>query len=279
MVLGVAPLSAIRLPAVEFVRAAADAGFGQVGLRPLTVQETDGYCPTGVDAPDFDTLRGVLAETGMKVLDIEVCSATPALRREDWLGALGLGQALGARFLNIVGDDPDPDSLVRTVNAICADAREHGIVPILEPVAFRPLNDFDRAVRIARDAGCRVELDVLHFQRTGASLQTVRDDPAMFPVVQLCDGPARLDPADPELRELAGSDDPHDVAIAEVRDRRLLPGEGGIPIPELLAALPDSEISVEIPHGPRQAARGDHAHLADLYRSASAYLSSLTPAH
>jgi hypothetical protein len=58
----------------------------------------------------------------------------------------------------------------------------------------------------------------------------------LLPYVQLCDGP--FDPVQP----------PEDVALTEARTGRLLPGDGALPLRDLVAALPrDADLAVEAP--------------------------------
>jgi sugar phosphate isomerase/epimerase len=82
-------------------------------------------------------------------------------------------------------------------------------------------------------------VDALHVQRCGVSLGALRAvDPALISYVQLCDAPLAAPGAGP-----ASAD-----AVHEARAARLLPGEGRLPLRELLAALPDGlSVAVEAP--------------------------------
>lgn len=268
--LGVAPLSAISTPAVEFVHAAHQAGFASVGLRPFRVSDTDPAFPLDLTSAEFRALKGALDETGVTVLDIEVLSVTPELTIDDWLPGIAAGAELGASFLNIVGDDDSLTRFADTVGRITEDARDHGILPVLEPVAYRPFRSFDRAFDIAKDVGCAVELDMLHFLRTGADIGTIRRNAALIPVVQICDAPATIMERADELRAFAADDTPAALEVAESRSSRLLPGDGVVPIRELLAAIaPSTPISVEIPNAALRADR-DAAAFLGLLRSRTA---------
>jgi sugar phosphate isomerase/epimerase len=101
---------------------------------------------------------------------------------------------------------------------------------------FSECTSFEQAVRLvmlarvdgADDAG--VLVDALHLVRSGGTAAQVgvyaAEFPEMFPYVQICDAPL--------LSPRGG--------VAQVRDeavhRRLLPGEGELPLLPLLAALP-----------------------------------------
>lgn len=277
--LGVAPLSAMTTPPHEFIRAAHAAGFTSVGLRPMTISPTDAPFPLDLRSADFAAVTDALAETGLEVVDIEVLSVTPQRHRDDWLPMLDVGAALGASFVNIVCDDPSLEHFAETLALITADAHERGIEPVLEPVAFRPLNSFPRAIEIARAVGCSVELDALHFQRTGAELATIAENADIIPIFQLCDAPATITEIVDTLRPLASDDSDTALAIAEARAHRLLPGEGAVPIRQLLEVLPENvRISVEIPNTALRADRNASDYLALLFDASERFLTATTAA-
>lgn len=276
--LGVAPLSAITTPPDEFIRAAHAAGFGWVGLRLMAVTDTDVPVPTDIRSAGFARVQEALNDTGVGVLDIEVLSVTPERRREEWLPVMEAGAALGASLLNIVCDDPALDRFTETLAVITADAQSLGMQPVLEPVAYRPLNSFPRAFEIARQVGCAVELDALHFLRTGGELSTIADNADIIPVFQLCDAPATIAENADVLRGLAVDDTDTALAIAESRAHRLLPGDGAVPIQQLLDLLPTTvRISVEIPNTELRGQRSAGEYLASLYSAARTYLASADP--
>ena len=75
-------------------------------------------------------------------------------------------------------------------------------------------------------------------------------DPALLGYLQLCDAPAApphgIGGAGPDAARPAGQRG--DDAVLEARTGRLLPGEGELPLAELLGALPDSlPVSAEAP--------------------------------
>jgi sugar phosphate isomerase/epimerase len=214
-----------------------------------------------------------LRDTGIQALDAEVFSITPATQRADWMVVLAAAEALGINYLNVVGNNPDAGAFGEAVGRLTDDAREHGILPVVEPIAYRHLNTYDDAVALAAQTGCAVELDILHFIRTGARLETVADHPGLFPILQLCDAPLLIDDHGLVLEELAENSDPLLRMVAESRFLRLLPGAGDAPIHALLEVLPDSvHISMEVPNLPLRGGLPAEEYLQLLYRSASEYL-------
>ena len=78
----------------------------------------------------------------------------------------------------------------------------------------------------------------MHFSRLGGiPAHIVRVDPSLFRYAQICDASA----------DMPGPGDTPGL-IREARTGRLLPGEGVLPLAELVAALPDTvPLAVEAP--------------------------------
>ena len=90
----------------------------------------------------------------------------------------------------------------------------------------------------ARRSNTAVLIDALHFSRSGGVPAHVKDvDPALFRYVQICDASSDM-PAQTDTPAL----------IREARTGRLLPGEGVLPLRELVAALPPGlPLAIEAP--------------------------------
>lgn len=270
--LGVAPLTALDATVEEYVTAAASAGLDAVGVRPYPVVDTDPDFPA-VNTPRFNDLKKRIADHGLSVLDIEVFTVASNTVRDDWAPIIDAGHQLGARYMNIVGVAEDPSFFENTIGEITADAAEAGIVPVLEPVAYRALNSFSQAIDIANRVGCKVELDMLHFLRTGASIDLILDNPDMFPVLQLCDAPKDIGTIRDELIPFSASGSDLDLQIAESRNLRQLPGEGDAPIGALLEIVgPHTSISIEIPNARVRASLDVSAYFALLAEHARTFL-------
>jgi sugar phosphate isomerase/epimerase len=77
-------------------------------------------------------------------------------------------------------------------------------------------------------------IDNLHLSRSGGSVaQLAALDPARFPYLQIADAPAQV-PTEPM------------ALLDEAINGRLLPGQGALPIDELLAAVPHVPLSFEV---------------------------------
>jgi len=254
--IGIAHLTLLCLSPPELVSTAAEAGYDFVGIRVKAVTEGEHQYPMQPGSPmSRETLRR-LDDTGLTVRDIEFLTLRPDTGPDDWRPALEAGAALGASTFSVVGVDDDPARLTDTVARLTADGAAYGIRPTLEPISYQPVSRVADAAAIARATGAAVLLDALHIQRGGSSLDDVRAlEPELVPCIQLCDGPLAV----PQTLELPaelplGMKADGSVLQVEARVQREVVGEGGLPLAELLAAVPAATpISVEVPHARLQA--------------------------
>jgi sugar phosphate isomerase/epimerase len=223
----------------DLVLAAADAGFDAVGLRVRPAGDEPAYPMIGDSAMMRETVIR-LAGTGVQVLDVEVLRLRPDSRHRDALRILDAGARLGARHVLVIGNDPDEDRLVDRFAAVCEAAQQRGLRACLEFMIFssvRTLTDASRVVDRAAHPAAAILVDALHLQRSGGTPADVaRVPPDRLPYAQVCDGAAV--PVRPSEA----------TALAEARTGRLLPGDGELPLRDLVCALPgDASLAVEAP--------------------------------
>jgi sugar phosphate isomerase/epimerase len=273
--IGLAHLSALHLSPPELVDAAAAAGFTSIGIRvyPATRGETQYPMAAG----SFMSARTIerLAATGLVVRDVEVLTLDGIRGRREWEPVLEAGAALGASVLNVIGGDPDRARLTDSLAALVEDARKYGVRPSIEPISYQPLDSIPAAGLLAEQTGCGIMLDALHFVRAGGRTAELKALPARaVTVIQLCDGPAET-PALPVPHRMPLEQDVNGSARQiESRAKRLAPGEGVFPLREILAALPDAPVSVEVPDVWAVEAHGTAAHLKHLQTAADNLIGS-----
>ena len=107
---------------------------------------------------------------------------------------------------------------------------------MIEFMVFRgiaTIEDAQRLIGLAGHENLGICVDALHLQRSGGSPASLRGiDPKSICCVQLCDASAVAPPVE-EIPK-------------EARFGRLYPGEGGLPLEDLIAAVPpDIPLSVE----------------------------------
>jgi sugar phosphate isomerase/epimerase len=102
----------------------------------------------------------------------------------------------------------------------------------------RTLADAARMIARSERTNASVLIDALHWSRSGGVLADVATvDPSRLRYAQLCDASADM-PGPTDTARL----------IAEARTGRLLPGDGVLPLRELISALPiDTPLAIEAP--------------------------------
>jgi sugar phosphate isomerase/epimerase len=200
-----------------------------------------------------------LNDTGISVLDVEVLRFRPDTEHDQILRILDAGAQLGAHNVLVICNDPDEQRVVDRFAATCDAAADRGMRACLEFMIFssvKTLGDARRVVAKADHRAGAILVDSLHLQRSGGTPAEVAALPReLLPYAQLCDGPF-----DPVLPAEA-------VAQTEARTGRLFPGDGALPLRDLVHALPaGAPLAVEAPvaalAGSPAAERIRRAHLA-----------------
>jgi len=237
--LGVAHLTALELPPPVLVREAAKAGFASVGLRVAPVAPGAIEYPLKMGTEAQQELRRILQGEGVRLYDVEFFPLTPEIDVQSYAGLLEASADLGAVSVNVSGDDPDFVRLTQTFVAMCELAGAFGLRIDLEFMRWRVCANLNDAVRLVSAAGQpngAILLDCLHLNRSGSKPTELRDVPAgLIRVAQLCDASPRMPATEAEV-------------IAEAREGRLPPGEGSLPLIEIVRTLPsDAAFTVEVP--------------------------------
>jgi sugar phosphate isomerase/epimerase len=249
---GLEHLTMLDVPPPEFVAVAAGAGFDAVGLRVAPVTPGEQAWPVSPGSPMLAETMRRCGGTGLFVLDVEAIPLRPGSDLAGCERVLETAAVLGARYLNVICDDPDTGRFADLLAELVRLARPYRVRPVIEFTAWRPIRTLAGAVAIARGSdGAGLLLDTLHIQRCGVTAgELAAVDPALLGYLQLCDAPARpprgtrLPAQMPRGQDVGAGDD----AVLEARTGRLLPGEGELPLAELLEVLPDSlPVSAEVP--------------------------------
>jgi len=249
---GLEHLTLLDVAPPEFVTLAAGAGFDAVGLRIAPVALGEEPWPMSLGSPMLAETRRRCADAGVAVHAVEAIVIRPGGGLSGCERVIETAAALGARYLNVICDDPDTERFSDLFAALVPQAWDAGVRPVIEFTAWRPVRRLADAVSIAqRSGGGRILLDSLHIQRCGVTLAELSQvPPALLSYLQLCDAPLRqphglLVPAGAAP---GGQPERDDTAVAEARAMRLLPGEGELPLTGLLDLLPAGMIvSVEAP--------------------------------
>ena len=222
-ILDVAPADAVDV--------AADAGFTSVGVWFDTATWTDAVA---------DDVCSRAADRGLTILDIEPIMLSPAgsTMLDHGEAIVDAAIRIGARNILVASRDADDGRVADRLHELAVRLEGTDIRLVLEFLPILGVRTLRQALSIVAAAAhpcLGVLVDNLHLSRAGhlpADLASV--DAHLLSYVQVCDAPAV--PLDSSLPAL----------VHEALHGRQLPGEGGLPIVELLAVVPNVPISLEL---------------------------------
>lgn len=238
--LSLAHLTVLDATPPELVTVAATAGFRQVGLR-LAATASVGVPPYDMlgDTPMLrETLRR-LDDTGVSVLDVEFLRFEPENPVGIPEGFLEAGARLGAKYVLVMSAEPEDARTLDRFGELCDRAAQYGLHVCLEFAVYTGVRTLAHAARLVRQSGrsnASVLVDALHFSRSGGTPGDIlRVEPSLYRYAQICDAAPGMPTEPPEL-------------VREARTGRLLPGEGVLPLADLVRALPvTATLAVEAP--------------------------------
>jgi sugar phosphate isomerase/epimerase len=227
----------IELDPPAFVDAAARAGFAAVSLMvQFPASRGPGFPVLGDTAMRRETKRRLDA-TGLVLVDASACRIEPESEIDDFRQALETAAYLGARSVNVNGNDPEPGRLRDRFAALCDLAARYGLdcgLEFMMSTQVKTLGDALALIERSGAANAAVTVDALHLARSGGSPADVAAlASAQVSYVQLCDGPRSVPP---------------EGHAWEGATERMLPGEGELPVRALVEAVaPDVLLGIEAP--------------------------------
>jgi sugar phosphate isomerase/epimerase len=274
---GIGHLTMLDVSPPDLVTVSAEAGFDAVGLRAAAISPVEEPWPMRPGSPMLAETRRRLDDTGLAVLDVELIRITPDTDPAQYRELFETGASLGARFVNVLADDPDLERARDTFAALAELAAEFGLRPVLEAMIYTRVRSLGDAVRIVEGSGGGVTIDPLHLRRFGGTPADLRAiDRAHLLYYQLCDAPLAVPHGLPRPRRMprGQSLDVDDLAF-EARAGRLLPGEGELPLAEIVAVMPaDIPVSIEAPNQRRYEELGAQEYARRARRSVDHLLGS-----
>jgi sugar phosphate isomerase/epimerase len=229
-------LTALDAPPARLIELAGRSACEHVCLFTYVPEAARGRYPL-VTASDVPDLRARMEGDGVSLCNLEVF---PLDGREDlaaFAQALETGAALGAtkataHVHNISGSQ----EAVARFAAFCDLAAPFGIAAGLEFNAFSGVGDIVSAAAIVRAAARpngQLVCDALHLFRNGGIVADAAANADIVAYAQLSDGPLSR---------------PREEWWAEAVRARALPGDGELPLVELVAALREGTvIEIEVP--------------------------------
>ncbi|MFT4150882.1 MAG: TIM barrel protein [Paracoccaceae bacterium] len=220
---------------VDLARLAPEAGFGSVSvfLHPPAPQLD--IFPRLQPGAETAVFRAALREGGVSVHNIEALPFSGRTEPDDYLPVLDHAAEIGATRATVLIYDRDLARASDRLSRTCAAAADRGIAISIEFMAFSALTTVGQAAEFVRANGhpnLSLLVDPLHLARTGgnpAELPALADT---IGALQFCDAPL----AAPEK------------AFAEAVENRGIPGEGELPLQDLLdQTAPGLALDVEVP--------------------------------
>ena len=239
----------------EMTYLAARAGYDFVSFRTIYMGLPNE--PNYALADNREMLRqtrAALAETGLKVHDIELARIADGIDVKSYLPALETSAELGARHVISSVWTADQNYALESLAELCDLAGTVGSTVDLEFVTWSSVTNLQEAICLCRAVNrenCGLMIDTLHFDRSRAALEELDSAPrGWFRFAHVCDAPKEIPTTTEGL-------------IQTGREARLDPGEGGIDIAAILDRLPGMTYSLEIPNLKRVRSIGypEHARL------------------
>ena len=235
--LGLHHLTVLDASPAEVVTIAADIGCPTVTLFVQATGRSNDTYPIVTDGLVARDVRARLADTGVRVHNLEAFVLRPSVPAEAFVPALDLGASLGAARLTVLVGDPDLGRAFDRFSALCEEAAARGLAVHVEFHAFTQIRTFGAAqgfLARGRPANAALAVDALHLHRNDHGIEPLRCMAgAPIGYAQLCDGPPTVGPEE---------------AFAEAVSNRMLPGEGSFDLPGFVALLPpDIVLDIEVP--------------------------------
>ncbi|MEQ6279326.1 sugar phosphate isomerase/epimerase [Kluyvera cryocrescens] len=262
--LSLAALTMLDVPPPEQVRIAALTGYSHVGLRLLPATPDDPNYDMLGDTPTVRETLAALRDTGIRVSDVEIVRLTPDFSLDALQPFLETAARLEAQQVLVAGNDGEirrsADNLARLAQA----GEAYGLTMNLEPMPWtqmRTLADAQALIAASGQNNVGILVDAIHFWRAGESLDTLATlAPQQLNYMQLCDAPALIPTDTQEL-------------IYQARSARKVPGEGGLDLHGLMAALPPTlPVSLEVPLAGAQGALPAQQRAQLLFNAAQSFL-------
>lgn len=239
--LGIEMLSVFGMPPIEFVQLAAALGCryittGMGGFAPIKALDYQPY-----SLRDDPRLRkGLLAAMEDRDVSISLGEGlliAPGVDVRSYADDLDIMAELRIPRINTVSLEPDRARTFDELAALTALAAERGIATCVEPVVGLSIADLPSALAaveyVDRDE-ISLLIDTMHVARFGATADDLRSVPAQrIGYIQLSDTTLQ-----PRMK----------IYAEEAMYERMTPGEGELPLADMLAALPDDRVvGLEVP--------------------------------
>ncbi len=233
-------LTVLGMPPVEFVNLAADLGCRDISIALAPFFATPLNYPAWSLRDDPALRREVkaaLSGRGVSIFLGEGFLIRPDADIRDCAADIDIMCDLGVRGINMCSIDPDLSRSFDQCAALAEMADTRGVESTLEFGPLFAVGDLSAALAARRHVGrqtFRLLIDTLHLARAGLGPMDIAAlPPDAIGYAQLCDAP------------LAFTQESY---LNEAQFERMVPGEGELPLADIVAALPRNIVlGLEIP--------------------------------
>jgi sugar phosphate isomerase/epimerase len=256
-------LTILGCPPPEMINIAARAGYDFVSLRPIYM---------GLPGePNFSLsdnkelmkeTKTALAETGVKLLDIELAKIFDGVDPKNYVPAMESAAELGGKHvLSSIWTDDRSFSIERFAE-LCELAKPFGLTVELEYVPIASVKNLAGAVDVlqtAKQDNAGLMIDIHHFHRAGDKVENLDAVPRdWFRFLHLCDAIGEIPSSMEEMTRI-------------LREERSYVGEGGIDVASIVNRIPEIPCSIELPNLKRVQEYGFEEHARRCLQTAKAY--------
>ncbi len=250
----------------EMTYIAARSGYDFVSLRLMPMGVVGEAACLPLEKQMIRQTKAALAETGIKLLDIELVRIIADEDPKAYVPAMEAAAELGARHVISSAwstDRSDRNFIVERYAEICDLARPFGLTVDLEFPTFSRLTNLQEAVDIVREVNRDnggILIDTLYIHFSGVRLDELAAlPPDWFHFLHISDTVKQI----PATRE---------GMIHIARDERLYVGEGCIDFAAIFDRLPAIPFSIELPNAKRVRELGYEGHARRCLETAKQYL-------
>jgi sugar phosphate isomerase/epimerase len=261
-----AHLTALGCTPPELIHIAAKTGYDFVSLRPIYLGLPGE--PNYALAEDKELLKQTklaMADTGIKLLDIELARVYDGLNPETYLPAFEVAAELGGRHvLSSIWTD-DRNYAIECFSELCELAKPFGLTIDLEFLPIASVYNLAGALDVlnsAKQENAGLMIDAHHFDRSKERLEDLDHIPCeWFHFFHLCDAPAEIPKTKEEMARV-------------LREERLYVGEGCIDIASIVTRIPEVPYALELPNIKRSQELGYEEFARRCLDTAKSYMAS-----
>jgi sugar phosphate isomerase/epimerase len=238
--LGIEAISVFGMPPVDHVRLAADLGCRHISIGLTAFPYNPHDYPAFSLRDDPARRRATIAamrECGVTISLGEGLNIRPGGDVRGYERDLDIFAELGTERVNTVSMDPDRDRSFDQFGLLAELAAARGLRTVMEFAPGLSIADLPTALRALHHVGrpdFKLLIDTMHLVRSGSGATDIAAlDSDLIGYVQLCDAP--LEPR-------------FESYFEESMFERMAPGEGGLGLHAVVAALPGDRVySLELP--------------------------------